>query len=437
MVRNNNPVKYQASEGSWLLSAAMDRLFRGASAVGLERKPLVDKLRSALVTMACAGLPACAQPVPASSADSHQPRGAVEAAPTRVRVSRTIVTPTDATSSAELFQRGHELYELGDFPASIDAFDRVATLDPDGPLAARARFRAAVASEDAGAHGDAAKRFQNLVARYPDAKFAKGALVRAIRLYVYKENWTAGSGLAEVLLTRYGNELGPRELIVGHSARALALVAKDDDRQAEAHIAQGRRVIDQYRLDAAGAVPRDLAQLYFALGEMRRIRGSRIKFDDPGSFADLFEERAQLLLDAQAAYSDAMRAHDAHWSAMAGFRVGELYGDLHAAVVRMPRPPGADTERRRKLFDAALRLRYLILLSKGINMFEHTLSMAERTGEASHWVERTRRSKRDLERRKAREEQVIDSLPFTRADLGKALEEIASRNRADSRLRSE
>jgi hypothetical protein len=124
-----------------------------------------------------------------------------------------------------------------------------------------------------------------------------------------------------------------------------------------------------------------------------------------------------------------MRAYDAHWTTMAGFRVGELYGRLHADVMAMPRPPGADTERRRQLLEAAMRLRYSILLKKGLDMLDHTLAMAERTSEQSDWVAKARVAKAELERALVREQEAIAALPFSRADLQAVLDDLARRRK--------
>ena len=84
--------------------------------------------------------------------------------------------------------------------------------------------------------------------------------------------------------------------------------------------------------------------MYFALGELRRMRAERIHFVPvPENFGAALEQRCQLLLDSQSAYSDAMRAYDSHWSAMAGYRVGELYQKLHEELMQVPAPKAADT----------------------------------------------------------------------------------------------
>jgi hypothetical protein len=188
------------------------------------------------------------------------------------------------------------------------------------------------------------------------------------------------------------------------------------------------QIVDELQLDRAGRIPRDLAALYFAQGEARRRKAEGVKLSpDPATFATRLEERCQLLLSAQSSYSDSMRAYDAHWSAMAGYRVGELYERLHHELMEMPPPTQAGTERQRQLFEGAMRLRYSVLVSKALTMMEHTLIMAERTGEASDWVRRSAAAKVELEQALQEEQAALARLPYTRSDLEQALRDIERR----------
>jgi hypothetical protein len=168
--------------------------------------------------------------------------------------------------------------------------------------------------------------------------------------------------------------------------------------------------------------------MYFALGEIRKLHSEAIAFDPlPGDFPRAFESRAQLLLDAQGAYADVMRAEDAHWTARAGTRIGELYENLHRAVTSMPKPHGAEAKRLGPLFDGAMRLRYLILLQKGLDMLEHTVAMAERTGPHTPWAERARLARTRLLSQIGDENRAIDELPYSRQSLRQVLEELQRR----------
>lgn len=372
------------------------------------------------VCLLCFGVAACGASGAAPVTPTPKP-------PARVTTPVTVVTPHTTINIRELFLGAQRLYAAGQHQQAAKQFDAVVRYDPEGEHALPALYQGALAHEEAGDHSSAALRFEQLARGFPDAAESREALVRAIRLTLYLERWDHAGAQAEVLLHRV-HELGPREKVVAFSARALALLGQGQLESAEHFVGKGRQVVDQHRLDSAGAIPRDLAQLYYALGETRRARAERIEFVAPETFGADFERRAQLLLDAQGAYSDCMRAHDARWSAMAGFRVGELYQRLHEAVIKLPRPPGADTPERRQLLEGALRLRYSVLLDKGQRMLEQTVAMAERTGERSIWVSRARSALDTLRLAAEEERKAVDGLPFSRADLQRVLEKLDDRS---------
>jgi tetratricopeptide (TPR) repeat protein len=382
---------------------------------------LAAALAIGLLLSGCAG----AAPRPAEAPEPAPAAAPKAAQPGRVVLPRTIITPDGAVDVAELYDRAFENLQQGHPVEAARGFDRVAQVDPDGPYAPDALYQSAIAHEQAGDRETSLERFEQLTRRFPKNALARQALIRSIRLLCFLERWARAGEAAQLFLTRY-TDADPFESVVALSGRALAQLAKGDVDGATYYVEKGRTIVEDHRLDAAGAIPRDLAQLYYALGEARRIRAERIHFDPvPTNFAQVLEERCQLLLDAQSAYSDTMRAYDAHWSAMAGYRVGELYQKLHEDLMAMPRPATADTDARRQLFEGAMRLRYSVLLDKALAMMEHTLTMSARTGEKSAWVEKAQAAKEALQKAQRAEQAALDKLPYTRADLQAALDDLA------------
>jgi hypothetical protein len=254
--------------------------------------------------------------------------------------------------------------------------------------------------------------------------------VRAMRVLLHLEQWERASALAARYLERPSEPALGR--IIAHAARALGAVAAGSTRDADYFVAKGMLVVDQFELDRAGRIPRDLAVLYFALGEARRQRAEAARLSGGvHEFAARLELRCQRLLEAQSAYSDTMRAYDAHWSTMAGYRVGELYARLHEELMQIPMPREG-TERDQQLFEGAMRLRYGVLLRKASSMLDHTLDMAVRTGERSEWVRRTERARSELASAVAQEQEALARLPFSREELQHALDELAARAPATS-----
>jgi len=360
------------------------------------------------------------------AAQSASPAPRVASEPQHVP--RVVVTPEEVTDIPTLYARAAELAKNGKHLDAARAFDRVVALDPGGPLAADALFQAGAQYDLGSELSTAALRYEDGFRRYPESSFARLSLARGVRVLTHLEEWERAGVLARRMLS-FEAELGPFDRITAYSAAALDSLARDDERGASTFIERGRTLVDERGLDAAGRIPRELGALYFALGELRRRRAERIRFEPfPPNFGVVMEQRCQLLLDAQSAYSDAMRAHDAHWSTMAGVRVGELYQGLHRDLMQIRTPPSADTREKRELFEGALRLRYAVLLETSLRMLDHTLTMAERTGERSAWVERGRAVRAAVDAEVRAEQAAIARLPYSKATLQEALDELGRRH---------
>lgn len=222
--------------------------------------------------------------------------------------------------------------------------------------------------------------------------------------------------VADQVLASQG--LSVLQIVEARGARALGLVEQGLIDEASRDVMRARDLIEEHRLGEAGKLPIELAPVSFALGEVRKGKSEEIKLAPvPPNFTEVLEQRCQGLLDAQNAYTDAMRAHDAHWSAMAGFRIGQLYEQLHRDVMEIPPPSAATSLRKKQLFEGAMRLRYRVLLEKGLRMMDGVVRMGERTGEASAWVGRAKEAQKQLERALAEEKAVLAGMPFTEAEL--------------------
>jgi hypothetical protein len=344
--------------------------------------------------------------------------------PATVDVPRIVVTPTTTMTLDELFAAGRAAADHDDFRGAAAYFDRVAALEPQGPLAPEALFLAGEAHDLLHDHPAALARYEAVVNRYSRHPRARDAAVRGVRLSAYEEEWAWAGRFADRALEHAG-ELTPLQSIVAYSGKALQAVGEEDDVRASGYVERGRNIVEQRGLDLAGRLPIELAPLYYALGEVRRLRAERIHFDAPQSFAERMEARCQLILDAQSAYSDSWRAYDSHWSLLSGVRVGELYDNLHRELMATLRPPAsADTDDRRLLYYGATRLLYSVLLEKAHGMLDHTLAMAEREREGSPWVERAQKTLAGIREAEAEEQASLDRLPYTRGELEEALTRI-------------
>jgi hypothetical protein len=369
------------------------------------------------------------QKLPANSASSVS-------RPQSVTLARTVVTPTEALNVDELYQRGMRRLAAGQHAQAAVDLETAAGAAPEQSWAPMALYQAALARDELGEFSSCAENFKRVVHDPRSAPEQRDAQVRLLRVLVFLERWSEAGHEADSFLARY-NDPRPLEVIVAKGARALAELSAGDLSRAERDVESARSIIEDQQFQIPARIPRDVAVVYFALGELRRYRAGNIRFVPAASnFSEQLEQRCQLLLDAQFAYSMSMRAYDAHWSIMAGYRVGELYAKLHADLMELLAADLTNDPQRKRLFEAALRLRYSILLSKAVSSMEHTLTAATRTHESSNWVQLTRDAYQGLKTSLAQEQAALDAIPYSRQEMQSALENLRQ-NRGSHAARAE
>lgn len=394
------------------------------------RKTVAPALLAALL-----GLGSIACSSPAQQAAGPRTPAATEpgAPPPDTRVATTVITAGDGGTATELFDRGKRLLLEEKYKEAAEAFDLVQKGDPQGRLAAVALLHAGIAYEGTGDRDKAVTRYRQMIEQYPKDELVKLALLRTTRIQIRAERWKEALGASDALLARADLTVG--DAIEANGAKALALVETGDVETAARFVERARDFMEKNHIGEVGKIPDEVAQVYYALGEVRKTRSEKIKFEPPPpNFGELFEQRAQGLLDAQAAYTDTMRTTDPTWATMAGYRVGELYRNLHADVMVLKLPNTAKTEKDRQLFEGAMRLRYRVLLEKGLKMMEATLRMNERIGEESPWTAKARAAKAELEKEIAAQNAFLKKLPVGEADLRKLLDDLAAKRAAEKKL---
>ena len=384
----------------------------------LDERTSNGRIRFALSMLVAALTTACG-----ATATSQSPARTATPEPGTSQVPTTYVTPDDAGMISTRMQEANAWLLEGQYAQAAEAYDRIVAFEPKGPHAAAALYNAGFAYEQQGHVDEALVRYRTVIDRFADAEETRGALLRAGRLYARAEQWPSLQDVAAQLLAR--PDLTVVDRIEALGAHGLGLIEQGQVDEAALSVSKARTLIEEHGFQAAGKVTIGMAEVFFALGELRRIRGERLVFVPlPEDFAQALEQRCQSLLDAQDAYANAMRAYDAHWSAMAGYRVGAMYQQLHRDIMKIPPPSSARTERQRALFEGSMQLRYRVLLEKGLKMMQRTVAMAERTGESSAWVHRARDAKADLERALQDVREALAKLPYKEEELQRALESL-------------
>jgi len=354
---------------------------------------------------------------------------APQAPPSRIAVSTQVITATTDASEPELLARAQRALAELRFREAADAFELLLAAGPVEANVPVALYGLATAHDALAERGRAAERYRELARRYPGSAHARLALMRAVELHAYLENWPALGTAGDELLKR--SDLAPLDRALALGARGLSRVEAGDEQGAVHDVHEGIDLLEEHRIgEAGGRTPVAVSQLRFALAEIRRSRAERITFVplDPETFGGRLEARCQGLLDAQGSYTDAMHGVDPHWAAMAGFHVGDMYRALHRDLMAVPEPPGVRTDKDRQLFYAATRLRYRILLEKGLKLMSGTLDLAAKTNDTSAWVDRADAARRDIEAALGRERATMATYPFTEAEMQRALEMLAAKH---------
>jgi hypothetical protein len=346
--------------------------------------------------------------------------------PALVQVHPVIVTTSDAALEPELAQRGERALMEQRWSDAIDAYRTLVLANPTAEHLPEYMFDLALALEGAQSRIEARDAFLAVAARFPDGPRARSALVRAASLDAYIEDWKALASIGDALLAR--GDLEDIDRIVALGSRGLARVELGEDTKASKDILDGLELSDQLHYGARDVLPVAVAQLRFALGELRRIRSERITLDPvPPDFVEQLELRCGGLLEAQAAYAMAVRSIDPHWAAMSGYRVGEMYRTLHKVLVQIPPPETSRTDKQKQVFYAFMHVRYRVLLEKGLRELDQTIALGERTNDSSAWIQRAREAKADMDTALEDEKAQIARMPFTEADLNAALDILQKR----------
>lgn len=370
------------------------------------------------VKSACLGVlllatASCARPHPAAS-----PASAVIQAQPRV------VTPDEITTEAELSTRAEQALVEQRWRDAARDYGTLVSAEPNGPLVADYLFDLGLALEGCQERARARDTFLGLSRRFPEGPKARASLVRAATLDAYLEDWGALEGIGDSLMAQA--TAGDIERLVALGARGLGRVELGDDRAASQDILDGLELADRLHYGDRDVLPVAVAELHFALGELRRIRSERIQFTSLApdfrdeDFLGPFDLRCAGLLQAQAAYAQAVRSIDPHWAAMAGYRVGEMYRALHTDLMRLS-PQASKSEAKKKMFYAFMHVRYRVLLEKGLREIEQTIALGERTADSSPWIERARGAKQQMLAALDDERAQIAAMPFSEAEVREAL----------------
>lgn len=343
---------------------------------------------------AASGAPCAAGlPCPAGPAASAAPGGAVELSyePERVEVSR-LDLELAGKNDEELFAIGQAAFSAADHARAANAFGRLADLFPASRHEATALFNAGLAHQRLEQWRLALTRFRTLERRYEGPDAVEAGFKQAECHYHLGELGEARAVL-DGLARRPALPAGERiRALTQRGVVELELALPEEAEQAL------RLAVSTWKLGSETERLDDYfpSQAQFYLGEVYRGHFLAVRLDPSrdgeGKLAKDLEDKASLLLSAQGHYLRAIRMGHADWAVASGYRIGELYDALHAALVEAPLPPGLDAEET-EAYRSELKRKVRVLITKAIAIYERTLAVAGRSRvENNRFVEETQAS---------------------------------------------
>jgi TolA-binding protein len=293
----------------------------------------------------------------------------------------------ELVDAAGLFERAGAAFQEKQFAEAAALYDELVARFPDSRYATPALYNAGLSLENRSDLAGAAERYRKMIARGGATSDLLDALFRLGGVYETQKNWAAAA-------ENYSQVLDRKDLTNSDRAEAMA-----------------RRGVAQFNLKDLGAAERTLRDALafvrareteerldtdyfvgmaaFYVGEIahEQYRALPIRLPEKQLERDL-EAKARMLLQAQARYVDAMRVNNAEWATAAGFEIASLYREFYDDLVGAPVPPQLDGEAREVYLDE-LKKQVRTLLQKAISVHEKNVLMAERVGVKNDWVRRS------------------------------------------------
>ena len=284
-------------------------------------------------------------------------------------------------------------------------------------VASADQFAQATAAARAGRPGDAIARYRQLVAEFPESRFAPVALFNVAALCDAQGDLPATLAALAELVASYpaaresiDGQLYIAALQADHQQWADAAATLDAalartqltyaDRL-EALARKGYVELEQRRYDAADAAlsaaidqwrkapriddPYYIAMAHYYRGEVmhRRFAEARVGTGDDEMVADLDAKRA-LAASAYDRWREALAFHHAYWATAAGYQMSEIFVELWEAHVRAPYPQRIERATR-PAYVADVHTRVRADLEKALEGHRMNVELARAYGVDTPW----------------------------------------------------
>lgn len=299
----------------------------------------------------------------------------------------SIARAIDGLSDEELWLCGKAAAQAQEYLRAAMCFSLLADRAEIGARWREATLGAAQAWERLGDWERALHRYH--AAYEPDGPDALELTWKLATAYYELDRYPEALELLDPLLER--EDLSLEDRLRARTWRAICMVELGEWDEAELELRRAlfahRRERSRERVDTYV-----LGQAQFFIGEIFRLRFESVAIeqtDDIPRLSETIEQKSDYLLSAQGHYVRTLRIGHPHWTTAAGQRIGELYETFYDEMIEAPIPTELTPEQA-ELYRLELRRKVRILVQKAIAAYERTLTVAERLGLDTAFVERTR-----------------------------------------------
>jgi tetratricopeptide (TPR) repeat protein len=315
----------------------------------------------------------------------------------------------EVLDASGLFEHAGRLLSQKKHKEALAVYDRLLRHFPGSRLVSPALYNAGLAHEWRREFDRAALRYRELQRRFGATKEAIDAAFRLGGCYAELRNWAASAQVFAELARR--KDLSASDRIEALTRRGLALFRMGDARGSRGALREAlefwKSVEAQERLETDFFV----AMARYYLAALPHVEFRNAKVDSGAQMGKTLDDKARLLLLAQAGYIETIKAKNPYWATAAGFQIGSLYKEFYTTLLTtLPdfKAQAAKNAKATKLNAKAAEEQlvqvYLEevhkavkpLLTKAIRVFEKTVLVAERVGVQSEWVQKSQHQMNEL-----------------------------------------
>jgi tetratricopeptide (TPR) repeat protein len=298
---------------------------------------------------------------------------------------RLAIEAYDATG---LFNQAAKKLRQGQCDQAIEMYRQLVDEFPTSRFAAPSLYNSGLCGEQLKQFHAAAGDYLNLIRTYPDARDITDALFRLGGTYEQLEAWEDARETFDILLAQR-TDLEGIERIEAMVRKGASLMQLSRRREAKLILEEAALIFRAGRDIPPSTSTYYLGMAQFKIGEIVQFDMSEAPLPaDETLIQAALEHKCQLLLDAQQAYTKAIKVAHPHWAAAAAYRIGNLYHRLWDDMVTAPAPTDLNNEER-DVYAEVLKNRIHVLLTKAVRQWERTLKMARRLNLSNDWITQT------------------------------------------------